>query len=167
MLVRLLTLLTVAATFITKAAAPSQWEWIYPTPHHQSWSELTAGPNGFVGITEGEGGRHIFHSANGAEWEVATSPTNSRLRSVVFANGNYIAVGDYHTVLSSPDGLDWQLRHTDPAGPPLFDVASGNDVYVAVGYNSTALFSKDLKTWTPLEFPKGYSLVNVEFGNGL
>lgn len=169
MLMRLLPLLAASASLLSGVAAPMQWDWIQPLPHRQNWIDLTAGTNGFVCLTEGYGGRFIYHSTNGTNWEIAITPQMSgyTLKRVKFLNGNFIAVGNRDTILSSTDGVDWQTRHTDPAGTLLWDITYGNGTYVAVGYNSEALFSKDLKTWTPLDFPKGSSLLNVEFGNGV
>src|SRR5207237_9137817 len=78
----------------------------------------------------------------------------------------YVAVGHRETVITSSDGYDWEIRNTNAAGSTFYDIAYGNGAYVAVGYNSVTLWSKDLKTWSPIEFPRMYSLLNVEFGNG-
>ena len=166
MYLRLLTLLAVAATF-AQAAPPTEWDWIAPQPHRQTWVDLVSGTNGFVALTDGYGGRQIYDSADGNQWELAQVPVNAGLRRLKFLNGNYVAVGKCETILTSPDGYDWQVRTTNTAGLPLFDIAYGNGVYVAVGYNSAALWSKDLKIWSAVEFPPGYSLLNVEFGNGV
>src|SRR6185436_1467898 len=112
--------------------------------HRQSWIDLASGTNGFVGLTEGYGGRQIYHSIDGDEWEVAQVAPNAGLKRLKFLNGHYFAVGNQETILTSPDGYDWQARNTNAAGSVLFDVAYGNGAYVAVGYNSVALWSKDL-----------------------
>src|ERR1051325_9855974 len=166
MYLRLLTLLISLAT-LAQAAPPTEWDWIAPQPHRQTWVDLVSGTNGFVALTDGYGGRQIYHSADGNQWELAQVPANAGLRRLKFLNGNYVAVGKCETILTSPDGYDWQVRTTNTAGLPLFDIAYGNGVYVAVGYNSAALWSKDLKIWSAVEFPPGYSLLNVEFGNGV
>jgi hypothetical protein len=156
-----------AATATLFAAPPTQWDWISPVPHRQTWNDFAVGPNGLIGLTDGYGNRQIYHTSDGAHWELAIIPSNAGLGRVIFANGNYLAVGKQETIASSTDGVDWQIRNTNAAGLPLFDIAYGNGVYVAVGYNSVALYSKDLKNWTPLDFPKGYSLVAIQFGNGV
>lgn len=169
MFARILSSLLASVAIATQAAAPNQWEWVQPTPHRQNWVDLASGPNGFVGLTDGFGGRTIYHSPDGNAWQQATVPPLEPylLRQVVYANGHYVAVGGHETIVTSTDGLDWQLRNTNSAGSLLFDVAYGNGAYVAVGYNSVALFSKDLKAWYPLDFVKGSSLLNIEFGNGM
>src|SRR5215211_2548842 len=95
MFARLLSLLIAVAAIATRAAAPTQWEWIQPQPHRQNWIDLAVGPNGFVGITEGYGGRTIFHSATGDQWEAANTPSLRQwsLKRVKYVNGNYIALG--------------------------------------------------------------------------
>lgn len=166
MFVRLLTLLAAVLSLGSQAAAPSRWEWVQPQPHRQNWVDLAAGPAGFVGLTDGHGGRKIYHSPDGEQWQLAPAPSTAGLRRVVYVNGIYLALGDSSTILSSTDGLDWQIRYTDAGTGWLFDAAYGNGMYVAVGYNSVAYCSKDLKSWTRLPFSAGYSLLNVEFGNG-
>jgi hypothetical protein len=167
MCLRLLSLLAAISGLAAQAAAPSLWEWVAPIPHRQGWVDLTVGPAGFVGLTDGFGGRQIYRSADGESWQQAQPPANAGLRKIAYLNGSYIAIGNQEMILSSPDGLDWQVRHSNAMGAPLFDIAYGNGVYIAVGYNSVAYFSKDLKVWSGLDFPKGYSLLNVAFGNGL
>ena len=166
MFVRLLSIAIAVAAVCTQAAIPSHWEWIAPQPHRQNWVDITSGPAGFVGLTEGYGDRKIYFSPDGENWQLAQTPTTAAIRRVLFLNGKYLALGDSATILSSADGLDWQIRHTSPTSGWLFDAAYGNGMYVAVGYNSIAYYSKDLKTWSPLTFTAGYSLLNVEFGNG-
>src|SRR5688572_29573397 len=166
MFVRLLSLAIAVTAVCSQAAVPSHWEWIAPQPHRQNWIDITSGPAGFVGLTEGYGDRSIYFSPDGENWQLAQTPTTAAIRRVVYLNGKYLALGDSATILSSTDGIDWQIRHTSPTSGWLFDAAYGNGMHVAVGYNSIAYYSKDLKTWSPLTFTAGYSLLNVEFGNG-
>src|ERR1041385_2381145 len=166
MYLRLLPLL-VAASTLARAAEPSQWDWISPVPHRQSWVDLASGTNGFVALTDGYGGRQIYHSPDGDQWELAPTAATPRLSRVKYVNGRYIAVGNSETITTSTDGVDWQIAHTNAAGVNLFDIAYGNGAYVAVGYNSIAVYSKDLKIWSPLDFPKGYTLLSIAYGNGI
>src|ERR1043165_4705411 len=111
MFVRLLTLLAVTATLLSRGAAPTDWNWVVPQPHRQSWIDLASGTNGFVGLTEGYGGGPIFYSIDGDEWEVAQVAPNAGLKRLKFLNGHYFAVGNQETILTSPDGYDWQARN--------------------------------------------------------
>src|SRR4051812_3380627 len=122
---RLLSLLAVAATS-SLLAAPDHFEWVNPLPHRQDWKDIAAGPAGFVGITDGWGGRDIYRSPDGERWERIAAPRSYGLKRVAFLNGNYIAVGNNGIVLSSPDGVDWQVRHDNDPGALLLDVAYGN-----------------------------------------
>jgi hypothetical protein len=167
MLGRLLRLLVMAGLCATQAASALQFEWAAPLPHRQSWRSLAAGNGMVVGLTEGFGGRSIYASPDGKQWRPVTSPTNVAFQKVVFSGNQFIAVGPNSTVISSKDGIDWKIRHTDTAGHFLFDIASGNGVHVAIGHGPFAIVSSDLVTWSNgTGLGTGYVLRAVEFGNG-
>lgn len=163
----LLSLLAWAGIIAAQGAPELHWEWASPLPHRQSWVDMAAGNGKFVGITDGYGGRSIYASANGTNWQSVAGPTNVILQRIVFAEGQFIAVGDRATIMTSTDGTDWILRRTDTAGWRLFDVAAGNGSTVAVGYAGLGFVSTDLKKWTQLEaFGRANSMVAVKYGSG-
>lgn len=165
MFLRLLTLL--ASASLSFGTAPTQWEWAQPTPHRQDWRDLATGPNAVVGITDGLGGRDIYRSTNGESWERVPSPKTAGLSRLIYAGGNYVAVGNNGGILSSMDGYDWQARRENDPGSYLLDVAFGNGKFVTVGYNAVAYYSSNLKDWKKLNWGSGFTLPEIEFGNGV
>ena len=165
MFARLLTLL-VAANVCATHAASLQWEWLTPVPHRQSWHSMAAGNGHVVGLTDGLGGRSIYTWVNCSNWVGVASPTNVILKKVVFADGQFLAVGDSSTVVTSKDGIDWKLRHTDSAGMPYRQVAVGSGTYVALSGGPVLAYSKDLANWKSVMPDTGFTFTALAFGNG-
>ena len=64
-----------------------------------------------VGV--GDGGV-LTETRDGTKWNVPVNGTRVWLRSVAYARGRFVAVGEAGTVLTSEDGRDWRLRRSDP-----------------------------------------------------
>jgi hypothetical protein len=58
-------------------------------------------------------------------WTARTSGTGDWLGGVTYGNGLFVAVGDFGTILTSPDGVSWTAR-TSGTGNDLYGVAYGN-----------------------------------------
>jgi hypothetical protein len=43
-------------------------------------------------------------------WTQQTSGTRDDLNGVAYGNGLFVAVGDFGTILTSPDGVNWTVR---------------------------------------------------------
>lgn len=90
-----------------------------------------------------------------ANWHIRSSPnspTSENYEGVAFGNGRWVVVGDEGTILSSPDGVDWNLENNPAAPSRLDDVAFGNGVFVAIGRGpKMVLTSPDGQTWTKRE----------------
>jgi uncharacterized delta-60 repeat protein len=104
-------------------------------------------------------------SARGQEnWSAVTSPTDRNLWSVCYGGGQFVAVGEGGTILTSPDGLAWTRRNS---GNTLWLVGAchGNGLFVVVGDQGTILTSGDGVTWTTRR--SGGTRINaVAYGNG-
>ncbi len=48
-------------------------------------------------------------------WTTQTSGTDNVLRGVVYAGGQFVAVGNQGTVLTSPDGVTWTAQTSGAA----------------------------------------------------
>jgi hypothetical protein len=59
---------------------------------------------------------------------------------VTYGNGLFVAVGEWGTILTSPDGVTWTAR-TSGTSNLLYDVTYGNGTFVAVGEWGTILTS--------------------------
>jgi len=85
------------------------------------------------------------------------------------ATNLYVAVGDFGTVLTSPDGSAWTLRSTGTT-EKLFGVAFGlvgntTPLYLAVGNQGTVLQSSDGVSWIPQAPVTNSTLRGVIFAN--
>jgi hypothetical protein len=92
----------------------------------------------------------------------------SRLVAVNYS-GQFVALGDDGSILTSPDGLNWTLSTSAvPPAAGINDLAAGVGLTIVVG-NSGAIFtSPDLSNWTQQGVGKTTSdLLRVSFLNGL
>lgn len=78
----------------------------------------------------------------------------------------FIAVGEGGAIVTSGDGLRWDVRRTDTQGFDLLSVDHGADLYVAAGAAGTILASSDGQTWTPEVSGTTAWLRGVAYGNG-
>jgi hypothetical protein len=78
-------------------------------------------------------------------WTPRESGTSQGLNSVIWANGQLLAVGDSGKILVSPDGVEWTPRSSGVKNT-LSSVAFGGGQYVAVG-DGVILTSVDGITW--------------------
>jgi len=115
-----------------------------------------------VRVARGE----LFSSTNATDWTKRTVPTVSRLRSVAFGNGVFVAVGDEGALVTSGDGRTWKLRKST-TDERLRAVVHGAGRFVAVGYRGTILTSKDGRHWQRGESGVVERLQNVAYGNGI
>jgi len=91
-------------------------------------------------------------------------PTADTLRGVTFGDGQFVAVGDAGTVLTSADGATWIRRH-QPSNTTLSAVAYGDGQFIAVG--GAILASADGETWVPREpGTTALALSSIAYGVG-
>ena len=74
-------------------------------------------------VAVGESGG-IITSTNGSTWTEQDSPTLYRLNSVKYTGDQWIAAGDYSTILISLDGINWGYGYADS-----FRAAANNNTY--------------------------------------
>ena len=114
------------------------------------------------------GSNQVFRSTDAIVWNaVASLP--QRLQDVVSDGQKYIVVGDYGTIGSSPDGINWtQIDSYNGSGPHLNGVTWDNGLWTAVGGNIEAaiLVSADGIQWTeqPINFGGGLERVAAHLG---
>jgi hypothetical protein len=100
------------------------------------------------------------------QWTVVSPvPTAHNLQSVTYGNGQYVAVGDTGTILTSSDGLVWTSR-TSGIITRLWSVTYGNGLYVTVGDSARILTSANGINWTNRVSGTNNNLVSVTYGNG-
>jgi photosystem II stability/assembly factor-like uncharacterized protein len=102
-------------------------------------------------------------------WVAATSPSDHWFYGMTYGNNQFVTVGDYGTILTSPDGVAWTLR-TSPDTHHLKAVAYGNGRFIAVGTVGTTVISTDNgETWglggIARHFGNAYDLYGITYGN--
>lgn len=75
------------------------------------------------------------------------SPTKANLYSVAYGQGQFVAVGDKDTLLTSKDGVVWKRQAARTQDVQFSAVTFGNGTFVAVGDSGTVLTSTDGITW--------------------
>jgi len=73
-------------------------------------------------------------------WYKRDSEIEAELDDITYGNGTFVAVGDWGTILTSPDGVKWTKR-TSGTKSDLHGVTYGNGIFVAVGGVGTILTS--------------------------
>jgi hypothetical protein len=71
-------------------------------------------------------------------WVVRTSGTSRDLHSVVYARGQFVAVGQQGLVLTSTNGIHWTPQNSG-VDLDLTGITYGHGLYVAVGQSSACL----------------------------
>ena len=94
----------------------------------------------------------IVTSVNGITWNERSLPgTVPLLRSITYAGGRFVAVGNGETIVTSTDGITWSRTHSASSSSTanhLREVIPAAGGFVAVGTNGVVLTSKDGTTWS-------------------
>jgi hypothetical protein len=90
----------------------------------------------------------------GATWEYVTTelPAGTPF-AMIWAQGQFVVVGYWGLVATSPDGRTWTEHPFPNIGEPLhlLGVAYGNGRYLAVGNPASIWASSDARSWTAIE----------------
>jgi hypothetical protein len=113
-------------------------------------------------------------------WTVRNpQPTANTLFAITYGNGQFVAVGDLGTIITSPDGANWAVRQSGTTNR-LAAVAYGNGQFVTVSGNPWAyspsdqtgvvlVTSPDGITWNQQPMPRRtpiQAFSSLVFGNG-
>lgn len=88
----------------------------------------------------------------------------SHLQDVIYANDQYVAVGEDGTILHSKDGIDWTFAKSGVKGM-LQSVAYGYGTFVAVGDDQAVLTSKDGVQWNKQKLTLNSKTVSILKGS--
>lgn len=145
----------------------------YSSINGSNWVERALGSNHLrtVHFAQGRflaGGSagHLRSSSDTTNWTAFGSyVTSFPLFKVEYLNGQFIAVGESQTVVTSTNGTHWQRRAGQPGigGPEWRALAYGHGVYVTGGENYS--WSTNLEQWTYGGFMDG--MQDVAFGHGV
>ena len=93
----------------------------------------------------------------------------TRINSVTYGNGKFVAVGGSGKGAYSSNGINWTAISGTEFGTSIINsVTYGNDKFVAVGDSGKGAYSSDGINWTAISNTKfGTSIINsVTYGNG-
>jgi hypothetical protein len=159
---------------------------ILTSPDAEHWTKRTSGTvqnvlkvaygNGsFVALRSPAGAASpIMTSSDGITWREQSVSTFNFLNAVTYAAGQFFAVGDFGTLVTSSDGNFWVNRSLYMS--LTVAIAFGNGIYVAVGYNYCCSVTNGLNiftstnaiNWTHANHIDGgnFNLLAVAYGDG-
>ena len=103
-----------------------------------------------------------YRSADGLDWLERDLQRTTDLRSLVWAEDLFVAVGANGALLTSPDGDTWSEGFTG-VDTDLNRVEHDGDLFFAVGAAGTILFSRASYVWNDFVVPTSADLWGVAF----
>jgi len=118
---------------------------------------------GFVAL-----GWRSMTSPDGDTWTDHGTVIGNWIGSVVFAQGNLVAVGGYGLRSTSPDGIHWTSHSIDTvATHPGDALVYGGGHFVSANDNGVRTVSPDGVTWTDATGAVGTLTTHLAYGNGI
>ena len=99
-------------------------------------------------------------------WFLRTSSNLNSLRGSLYANNNYVTVGNVATIRTSTDTIVWEAR-TAGTTINLSALTFGNNTYVAAGSSGTILTSTDTIVWEARDSGVVDDLFDITYGNNV
>lgn len=127
----------------SEALASPAPAWIYYSALWNSGYYLLGGRSGM--LVEGV----KTNAAQPRRWQPLSTSVRSWLWSVARVQDHYVAVGDYGTVISSPNGIDWDLELVPFAltNSILLGVGGTSNVLLVIGSQGTILRGTNVFLW--------------------
>ncbi len=153
----------VAATYMGEIWASSDGFSWHPTgtgnclPSFSRVFRLGAPPAFYAVGWNGQYEIGIWRSEDGIAWTVVWKGPHN-LVAIAYGGGLFVAVNGQGLILSSADGVTWEIvRPRDNQSPMIDAVCYGGGHFVAVGSAGYGLWSPDGKNWTlfPTPDPRG------------
>lgn len=142
-----------------------RWEQVWQgeeEPVHIDLQAVTYGNGRYVAV-----GRQILTSTDGRTWTRASYPgVIATLRTVTYAAGIYVALGDQGKIVTSSDGVTWADQKRFTTINQLQSVAYGQGRFVASGMGWEVYTSLDGIAWKTLKLDDS-GFAGIAFGNGL
>ena len=113
------------------------------------------------------GNMKAFTSTDGQIFAMHDLGVIGILQDVLFADGQFLAVGDSGRIFTSPDGTNW-MSQTSGTSIALTSVASLNGTYVAtVQFSANVLVSTNSVNWDQVSVGTGAFMSSLAAGNGV
>ena len=159
--------------FDTSGVGPTSWQWnfgdgVTSSAQNPSYAYSTYGTfDVSLSVANAAGAASTTQSVSvslpveacGTWRQVATG---SRLDSVVYGGGRFVAVGPNGAVASSVDGEVWTYHPRVEGGPYLREVIWTGSRYVAVGSEGVMMASEDGVSWSAVSSPDPGGNYNLE-----
>ena len=104
----------------------------------------------------------LYWSDDRLSWKPISTYQTKPLNDVVYTNGRFVAVGNQGLIITSTDGVTWQVA-TSRTTAKLAYVDSGNKEFVAGG-QGVVLSSTDGMNWTVRVSNTGQDATTLEYG---
>jgi hypothetical protein len=169
----------------TWVAVGSIGRMLYSINNGESWSVCTGDIIDQIGysvayggsrwVAVGTGNYKVVYSDNGINWIGATRPAGFNGRSVVYANGRFVAVGENsvstaQTIVYSVDGQTFTAATGDTLTGTGASLGYGGGRWVAASNTSGGVvvaYSSNGETWTAgTGLPTNFTPSTVAYGNG-
>ncbi|MEM9243521.1 MAG: hypothetical protein AAGA27_05630 [Pseudomonadota bacterium] len=121
------------------------------------WDLQQVGTEDFYGVAYGNGlfvavgsnpSQVAISSNSGENWNLEnTNQNNGVLNSITYSDGQFVAVGQGGTIVTSTDGVNWTTQ-TSTTTETLNRIIYAEGMFVAVGNNGTVVTSLDGIIWT-------------------
>ena len=156
--------------------SPDGISWTEPlSPYHLVGSAfiraVTYGNGIFIAVGYHSTYGIVLKSTDGINWTPGNSDTQHsltvpKLDAAAYGNGQFVAVGESGTVLTSPDGTTWTERNSGTTRD-LNGVTYGNGTFVVVGSPGIIITSSDGINWIVQGSGTPYDLTGITSGNGI
>lgn len=107
----------------------------------------------------------LWSCAGLENWQFRDAKSSQNLFGVGYGLGQFIAVGQKGTLITSPDGAEWTNRDVPHTGF-IWDVCAGESHLAAACQWGRVLTSADGVEWTLRETDAPDHLTDIAFGNG-
>ena len=144
---------------------------IFTSEDKSTWTQIqTVYQDDFLDTVYAEGvfiacgSTGLYTSEDGENW--VKRITGTRITSVTYGNGKYIAVSNGGKVYSSTDGVNWNyitLSNTQNYNR----IRYVNNIFIIAGNYGTIITSADGETWTERTSGTTQMLSGVAYGNGI
>jgi flagellin len=89
----------------------------------------------------------IRTSNNGNIWEFVSSPVNTNLNKVIYADGKFIALGDYGIIIRSINRNSYEVISNNLGVPNIVNICYNYGFYIIVTAIGDLYYSFDLSNW--------------------
>ena len=118
----------------------------------QNWYGLAYGNGKFVAISGDSTSTKVMYSLDGEDWSTSgiTQPSSGRWSAIAYGNNKFVAVGRENKVMTSTDGLSWDIGEGAGSTQTWNSVTFANNIFVATagtGGEYYSMWSTDGVNW--------------------